>query len=119
MPSSFNDYIVRYAKDEQKMVVYYLYRADQEVSLDFKAISMHPLFGEDCVFLSLRDPDAKHFQGLDVRALPTIGVVQAIKPDFQDGMVTQNHVNANLKFDALLRAVAEVAGKTQEYNDML
>lgn len=54
--SSFNNFIVRYAKDEQKNVVYYMYRSDQEISLDYKAVSQHPLFSEDCVFLSMQDP---------------------------------------------------------------
>jgi hypothetical protein len=71
---SFNQFIVRYAKDEQKNVVYYMYRSDQKVSLDFKAVSQHSLFEEDTVFLSLMDPNPKFFQGIDVRVLPIIGV---------------------------------------------
>lgn len=53
LSDTFNNFIVRHAKDEQKNVIYYMYRSDQKVSLDFKAVSKHPLFQDDCVFLSL------------------------------------------------------------------
>jgi len=57
----FNNFVVRYAKEEQKNIVYYMYRSDQHVALDFKAASVHPLFVDDCVFLSLADPNPKYF----------------------------------------------------------
>jgi hypothetical protein len=61
MGEQFNNFIVRHAKDDQKNVVYYMYRSDQKVSLDFKAVSQHPLLQEDCVFLSLINPSEKIF----------------------------------------------------------
>lgn len=75
MGEQFNNFIVRHAKDEQKNVVYYMYRSDQKVSLDYKAVSQHPLLHDDCAFLSLVNPSEKIFQGLDTRYLPIIGVV--------------------------------------------
>jgi hypothetical protein len=53
IPSSFNQFIVRFAKDEQKNVIYFMYRDDQEITLDYKAVSEHPLLKEDSVFLAM------------------------------------------------------------------
>jgi len=87
LANSFNSYIVRYAKDEQKNVVYYMYRDDQDVSLDYKAVSQHPMFSESSAFLSMRNPPVEIFQGLDTRLLPIIGVVKKLGPDFVDGHI--------------------------------
>lgn len=115
LPQTFNNFIVRHAKDEQKHVVYYMYRQDQDVSLDFKAVSQHPLFADDCVFLSMRDPSVEIFQGLDTRLLPIIGVVQKLGPEFQDGHIQQTHVSGGLKYEQLMGTIAEQAGKREEY----
>lgn len=82
LSDQFNNFIVRHAKDEQKNVIYYMYRSDQKISLDFKATSQHPLFAEDCVFLSLIDPDPKFFDGMDKNYLPVIGVVKKLDSNF-------------------------------------
>jgi len=57
----FNNYIMQYAKDEQKHVVYYMYRDDQQMSITYKHLSNHPLFKEDCVFLGMKDPPMELF----------------------------------------------------------
>lgn len=118
LANSFNQFIVRYAKDEQKHVVYFMYREDQEISLDFKAVSQHPLFQDDCVFLSLRDPPTAIFQGLDTRLLPIIGVVKKLDADFQEGHIQQTHVDGSLKYEQLMDTIATQSGKREEYLEL-
>lgn len=118
LANSFNAFIVRYAKEEQKHVVYYMYREEQEISLDFKAASQHPLFQDDCVFLSLRDPPTAIFQGLDPRLLPIIGVVKKLDADFQEGHIQQTHVDGSLKYEQLMDTIATQSGKREEYLEL-
>ena len=92
-----------------------MYRDDQEISLDFKAVSEHPLLKEDSVFLGLRNPDPNFFKGLDTRMLPIIGVIKKLNPDFEEGNIEQQHISAALKFDNLLGEVCTHAGRREEY----
>ena len=115
MASAFNQFIVRYAKDEQKNVVYYMYRDDQEISLDFKAVSEMSLLKEDSVFLAMQNPSPEFFKGLDMRMLPVIGVIKKLGADFVDGNIEQQHISANLKYDQLLAEVCKHADKAEEY----
>ena len=50
---------MRYAKEEQKNVVYYMFRSDQELELNFMALSKEPIFEGDCVFVSVQNPSAQ------------------------------------------------------------
>jgi len=94
-----------------------MYRDDQELSIDFKAVSQHALFEDDTVFLSLQNPSMEYFQGMDLALLPVVGVIQKLDPDFQEGGIEQQHIGASLKYEALLQEVAKEAGKSEEYRD--
>lgn len=52
-----------------------MYDDDQQVSLNFKALSVHPLLADDCAFLALYKPPEEMFPGLKKEMLPSIGVV--------------------------------------------
>jgi hypothetical protein len=85
----FNNVIVKYAKEQQKSVCYFMHTSDQEVDLKFRALSQHPLFQDDVFFTELRDPDPQFFIGLDMNLLPTIGVVGKLDDNFKDGEISQ------------------------------
>ena len=67
---------------EQKNVAYYMYRDDQTINLNFKSMSNHPICKDDTVFISLQNPSSEMFMGMQMDALPTIGVVQKLDPEF-------------------------------------
>jgi len=60
---------------------------DTDINLNFKALSKHPVFKDDCVFWSLHDPDVKFFQGLEKGSLPSVGIVKALDPEFKEGEI--------------------------------
>jgi len=60
-PHLFNSLLIQHAKEEQKNVIYYIYADEKGPSLAFKALSLHPLFKEICVFISMKDPPAHMF----------------------------------------------------------
>jgi hypothetical protein len=64
-----------------------MYRDDQTVSLDYKAVSQHALFEDECIFLSLPNPSEKVFKGIDLAMLPIIGVVKKLDPSFAEGNI--------------------------------
>jgi hypothetical protein len=84
-PAIFNSMIVNYAQQQQKNIVYFMYAEGQAVSIAFKALSTHPLFKEDSVFLSLFNPPLQMFPGLKQEMMPSIGIVHKIAPDFVEG----------------------------------
>lgn len=93
-PQLFNNYIVQYGKDQQKHVVYYMYRDEQKISLTFKHLSNHPVFKEDCAFLGMKDPPYEMFQGLREEMLPSIGFVPKLDENFQEGAINQANMDA-------------------------
>jgi len=74
--------ILRYAKAEQKNVAYYAYTKDQNIGLNYKHISNHPVFTENTVFLSFSDPPIEMFEGMTKEMLPIIGFVKKLDPNF-------------------------------------
>ena len=110
--------ILQYAKEEQKHVVYYMYD-DTDINLNFKALSNHPLLKDDCVFWSLHDPDTKFFQGLQKEALPSIGIVKALDPEFKEGEIAQSNIGGGNHFYTILGHVAKHLGKSDELEEYL
>ena len=110
----FNNMILRYAKEEQKNVVYYMFRSDQELELNFMALSKETIFESDCVFVSVQNPSAQQFQGMDMDQLPTVGVVGALDPEFQEGSISQTNVNAKTDYETLLENVAKLSNHLED-----
>lgn len=50
--------------------------------------------------------------------LPIIGVVKRLDPNFQEGNIEQSHIPAALKYDKLIEAVANQAGKKDDFVEM-
>ena len=87
----FNNMVLRYAKDEQKSVIYLFYK-EEHVNLAFKALSKHPIFWE-CVFFSFYDPSPSQFVGLADEVLPSLGFIGALEQDFVEGNVSPVNIN--------------------------
>lgn len=90
-----------------------MYKGEQTISLAYKAFSKHPLF-EDCVFLSMHDPPATYFQGMTDAMLPSIGLVQALDPDFTEGEIKQSNMPASIGFMQLLSHFSGILGKQDQ-----
>ena len=72
-----------------------MYNDENGVSINYRVLSMHPLFRDDCVFLSLANPSPDMFVGLELSMLPTIGVVPKLDENFKEGNVEQSNIGAN------------------------
>lgn len=103
---------------EQKNVAYYMYRDEQTINLNFRAMSNHPVFKEDTVFISLQNPSPEMFVGMQMDALPTIGVVEKLDPEFQDGHISQQNVRAELSYDEMLDTIAKLSGHTEDLQEL-
>jgi len=84
-PHLFNNYLLQYAKEQKKNVIYYMYTGEQEISISFRQLSNHPVFAEDCVFLGMKDPPYEIFKGLNEKMLPSIGLIPKLDDDFKEG----------------------------------
>ena len=103
----FNNYIMQYAKDEQKHVVYYMYRDEQQLSLAFKHISNHALFKDECVFLAMKDPPMQLFQGLRKEMMPSIGFIPRLDESFKEGKIEQANMDASQSYPVILKWIAQ------------
>jgi len=92
---------------------------DPEINLNFKAISQHPVFKDDCVFWSLHDPDTKFFQGLAKESLPSVGIVKALDPEFMEGEIQQSNIGGDNHFYTIIGHVARHLGKSDELEEFL
>jgi hypothetical protein len=92
---------------------------DTDINLNFKALSKHPIFQEDCVFWSLHDPDVKFFQGLNKENLPSIGVVRRLDPEFKEGEIAQSNIGGENNFYTILGHVAKHLHKMDELEEYL
>lgn len=116
-PHLFNQILIQHAKEEQKHVVYYMYSDDTGPTVTFKALSMHPIFQEDCVFITLKDPPTHLFEGLKKEYLPSIGVVEKLDEKFEEGSIKQTNIQASQPFNALLVHVAKYINKMDQLNE--
>uniref|UniRef100_A0A7S3MVM5 Uncharacterized protein n=1 Tax=Strombidium inclinatum TaxID=197538 RepID=A0A7S3MVM5_9SPIT len=114
-PAIFNNMIITYSLEQQKHVIYYMYDDEDGVSLNFKAISAHPIFEEDCVFMALYEPPTQMFPGLTKDMLPSIGVVPRLDPNFKEGNIQQSNVDARLSFNEMLSHLTKVTNKQDDY----
>ena len=101
----FNNMVLRYAKDEQKSVIYLMYK-EEHVNLAFKAASKHPIFYA-CVFFSFYNPPSSQFQGLSEEILPSLGFIGALNPDFTEGNVSPVNINGNQSYFQAIQFVAD------------
>ena len=114
--SVFNNMILHHAKEEQKHVIYLMYK-DDHISLGFKALSRHPVF-HDCVFFALYDPPSDYFQGLTEDLLPSIGLVKALDADFTEGEIKQTNIPGRQSFFSHLKTLAQQLGRLDELAEM-
>lgn len=110
----FNQYIIQYAKEQQKHVVYYMYRDEQQISLTFRHLSNHPVFKEDCAFLGIKDPPYQMFQGLTAEMLPSLGIVPRLDESFQEGHIQQANMDAAQPYHTVLGWLAQQTGKVED-----
>tara|TARA_B110000285_G_C15112209_1_gene611811 strand:+ start:1738 stop:2154 length:417 start_codon:yes stop_codon:yes gene_type:complete len=92
---------------------------DTDINLNFKAISKHPILQDDCVFWSLHDPDTKFFQGLDKSALPSVGIIKALDPEFKEGEIQQSNIGGKNNFYTIMAHIAKHIGKMDELEEHL
>ena len=113
---TFNAVLVQKAQKEKQNVIYYMYSGDEQISLAFKHLSLHPLFNtnDDTHFMALRDPPMDQFQGLNKDMLPTIGFIKAISDEFKEGQVQQETLSGKVHYEALLEHMIRMAGKQEE-----
>lgn len=88
-PSLFNSMIIQYALEEQKNIIYYMYEGHKGLSLNFMALSNHPLFEDNSVFLAIFNPPYHLFEGLKKEMLPNVGVVPKLDVGFTEGHIQQ------------------------------
>lgn len=117
-PSLFNSMIMQYALEEQKNIVYYMYEGEKGLSINFMALSNHPLFEDNSVFLALYNPPYEYFEGLTKEMLPNVGVVPKLDVGFTEGHIQQQNIDGGLPFERILGEVARTVGKEQELYEM-
>ena len=83
---------------------------NDEVSLGFKALSVHPDFKDSCVFFSIENPSREIFIGVKHELLPTISVVLRQDPNEELDNVEQFTVDASQPFQVLLKTMKEKLG---------
>ena len=98
-PALFNSMIIQYALEEQKNIVYYMYEGHTGLSLNFKALSNHPLFEDNSVFLAIFNPPYHLFEGLTKEMLPNVGVVPKLDVGFTEGHIQQQNIEGGIPFD--------------------
>lgn len=114
----FNDAVVQLGRNEQKNVIYTLYR--DKLPLNFKALTTHPIFfdgvehSSDITFVAVDNVDMQNFGGLTEDMLPALGVIEKIDPTFSEGELRQQTMPNSLPFDTLLSNVALLTGKKDE-----
>ena len=80
-------------------MIYYMYADDKGPSVAFKALSLHPLFLENSVFIAMKDPPAHIFDGLKKEFLPSVGVVPKLDESFEEGHIQQSNIDAAQGFN--------------------
>lgn len=66
-----------------------MYEGKDGISINFMALSQHPLFEDNCVFLALFNPPYEQFEGLRKEMLPNVGIVPKLDVGFTEGHIQQ------------------------------
>lgn len=78
-PDGLSGLLKKHGKDEYKDCVFLLYRNDQQMELNFKGLSEHPVFKDNTVFLAQRDPDLSKMNNVNLGSLPMVGIVRKLQ----------------------------------------
>ena len=73
-----------------------------DININFKALSEHPVFKNDTVFISLFNPQLEEFKDLSEKDLPSIGFVVTVEEEFKEDKVEQGNIHAKHSYHKIL-----------------